>query len=89
MSCYRKLRDEASSITAKEIHRIRTPLNQRTPTYSIRSLQVNDVTQILLNDFCPGGMIRCLGGVYTSKFLELSSIDENLLALSDIPADPG
>ena len=34
-------------------------------------------------------MMCCLGGVYTSDFLDFASIDACLLALSDIPINPG
>ena len=34
-------------------------------------------------------MIRCLGGVYTSNFLEFASIDACLIVLSNIPINPG
>ena len=90
ISCYGNLRAEAISLTAAEIYRIRTPLDQRTSTSFTYSLRACDVSNILLLcNFCPGLMIRCLGGVYTSKFLDFSSIDACLIALSDIPFDPG
>ena len=66
MSCYGNLRAEASYLTAKDIHRICTSLDHRTFTYSIYPLHTHDVDNILLLcDFPPGGMICCLGGVYT------------------------
>ena len=34
-------------------------------------------------------MIRCLGDVYTIDFLDFVSIDACILALSDIPVNPG
>ena len=34
-------------------------------------------------------MIRCLGGVYTSNFLDFASIDVYILALSNTPFNPG
>ena len=45
ISCYGKLRAEASSLTAAEIHRIRTPLDHRTSTSSICSLRTNNVAK--------------------------------------------
>ena len=90
MSCYRKLRVESRSLTTVEIHRICTPLYHRTSTSSICPWQKCDVSKILLLcNFCSGGMIRCLGGVYTSGFLNFESINACLLALSDTPVDPG
>ena len=44
---------------------------------------------LLLYNFHPGGMIRCLVGVYTSDFLDFTSIDACLLVLSNIPVNPG
>ena len=90
MSCYGKLCTESRSITAVDIQRIHTPLDHRTSTSSICSLWVRDAAKILLLCyFCPGGMIRCLGGLYTSDFLDFASIDACLTVLSDIPANPG
>ena len=90
VSCYGKLRAEARSLTTTEIHRIRTPLDHRTPTSSICYLRTYGVAKILLLcDLRPGGMILCLGGLYMSNFLDFTSIDACLLALSNIPADPG
>ena len=90
MLCYRNLRAEASSLTAAEIHRICTPLDHITSTSSICSLRARNAAKILiLCDFCPVGMIHCLGSVYTRNFLDFASIDACLLAISDIPVDPG
>ena len=90
MSCYGKLRAEARSLTAAEIHRICTPLDHRTPTSSICSSQARDVSKILLlYDFRLGGMIRCLGGEHISDLLDFTSIDACILALSDIPVNQG
>ena len=90
MPCYSKLRALASSLTAAEIHRIRTLLYHRTYTSSTCSLNMRDVAKfLLLYYFRLGGMIRFLGGVYTSNFLDFSSIDACLLALSNIPVNPG
>ena len=90
MSCYGKLRAEGISLTAADIHRIRTPLDHRTSTSSICSLQARDVAKLLLLcDFRLGVMIRCLGGVYTSNFLDFGSIDACLLSFSNIPINPG
>ena len=44
---------------------------------------------MLLCDFCLGGMIRYLGRAYTSNFLEFTSINACILALSNIPVNPG
>ena len=61
LSCYRKLCAQASSLTSVEIHRIRTPLNHRTPTSSIWSHQAHNVSKLLLlYYFRLGGMIFCL-----------------------------
>ena len=85
ISCYGKLHAEARSFTAEDIHRICTPLDHRTPTSSICSLQARDVSNILLfYDLRPRGMIHCLGGEYMSDFLEFTSIDACILSLSYI-----
>ena len=90
MSCYRKLHAEASFLTAVEIHSIRTPLDHRTSTSSIFYLWAHDGAKLLLLcNFRPGGMIRFLGGVYTSDFLDFASIDACIIALSDILVNPG
>ena len=90
MSCYWKLRYESINLTAIETHMIRTPIDHRTPTSYICSLQAHYVAKImLLCDFLPVGIICCLGGVYTSDFLDFASIDACLLAISDISVDPG
>ena len=90
MSCYGKLRAEARSLTSTEIHRIRTLLYHRTSTPFIYSRRMSGVAKLLiLFNSRLGGMIRCLGNVYTSDFLDFSSIDACLIALYDIPVDPG
>ena len=43
---------------------------------------------LILYDLRPGGMIRCLGGIYTSDFLNFASINACPLAISDIPVNP-
>ena len=89
MACYGKLRADASSLTTAEIHRICTPLYYRTSTSSMWYLWAHKAAKIMiLCNFRPGGMIRCLVGVYTSDFLKFASIDACLLTLSNIPDDP-
>ena len=64
ISFYSKLHSEAISLTAAEIHRIRTLLDHRTSTPSIFPWWMRDVAKlVLLFNFHPGGMIRCLGGI--------------------------
>ena len=84
ISCYGKLRAKASYLTAADIHRFRTPLDHRTSTSAC-----NIAKLLLLCNFRPGGMIRFLGGVYTSDFLDFASIDACIIALSDILVNPG
>ena len=90
MSCYGKLRAKAISLTAADIHRICTPLDHRASTSSICSLQMRDVAKILLLcNFRPGGIIRCLGVIYMSDVLDFVSINTYLLDLSDISISQG
>ena len=90
MSCYGNIFTKTSSFATEDIHRIRTLLYHRTSMSSTCFLRTCDVSKILLLcNFRPLGMIRCVGGVYTSDFLNFSSIDACLLALSGTPVDPG
>ena len=90
MSFHGKLCAQSISLASVYIHRIRTPLNHRTPTSSIYSQCSRDVAKLLiLCNFFLVVMIICLGGTFTSNFLNFISIDARLLSLSDIPANPG
>ena len=90
ISCYGKLCAESIYINFVEIRRIHTPLKHRTSTSSICYHQAHDVAKLLLlYNFLLGGMICCLGGAYTGNFLHLVSINECLIALSNIPNVPG
>ena len=90
MSSYGSLRSEASSLSIKEIDIIRRPLPHAKAVSSISPTRARDVAKLLLLcDFDTGNLIRCLGGNYTSEFLDFASIDACLLALTDIPTDTG
>ena len=90
MSSYRSLRSEASSLSIKEIDIIRRPLPHNQNVSSISHTRARDVAKLLLLcDFDTGNLIRCLGGNYTSEFLDFASIDACLLALTDIPTEAG
>ena len=89
MSFYRNLLTEASSITSADIHTVSIPLNHRTSTSSILSQRAHNVAKILLLcDFRLGGMICCLGGAYTSNFLDFASINACNLVIYGNPVDP-
>ena len=90
MSVYSKLRYDASRITPEQIHDIRRSLNHRIPVTNICKIRSNEVAMLLLLcNFDTGLLIRCLGGNYTSEFLDYASIDASLLALSSVQPDKG
>ena len=90
MSSYGSLRAEASLLSIKDIDDIRAPLDHSKKVSSISPSRARDLAKILLLcDFNIGSFIRCLGGNYTSEFLDFASIDACLLSLSSIPTDPG
>ena len=90
MSCYHRLRTEANALSIKDIDKIRASLNHKTKGTKISMSRSRDLAKLLLLcDFRVGGLIRCLGGNYTSDFLDFSTIDDCLLALAEVPVAPG
>ena len=86
MSCYGKLREEASKLSVSTIKALQSLLDYSISVTEISSQRARNVAQLLvLCDFDVGACIRSLGGNYTSDFLKYSEIDACLLALSAIP----
>ena len=53
-------------------------------------MRTRDVSKLLLLcNLLPGGMILCQGVIYTSNFLDFTSINAFIIALSNIPVNPG
>ena len=90
LSIYGKLRNSASRLTIDAIKSICTPLPHEVSASSISKQRASNIACILLLcDFNPGLMIRCLGGHYTSDFLDFATIDQSLAILSTLKQSKG